>query len=334
MLKSYYRKRDGSLTIDSTRESLKEALTDEENLVWVDIEDPEDSDIEVLLEIFGIHAMTVEDCIMPNTRPKIEQFDNYTFLILYTLAPTISSKKIEDTLSAANGKRMEIVELDICLGRNYIITFHTDPIRTINVIRDKVEKKLPIISRGPDFLLYHIVDSLVDDYFPVVDNLDNKIDKMEEEILTEPSKDTLKNLYELKKDTMYLRRIIGPQRDTINLLIRNEFPFIKIHNQAYFRDVYDHMVRLSDLLDMCREITTSAVEIYMIVASNKLNDILKTLAILATIGTPPLIIASIYGMNFKYMPELGFKYGYLIVWIVMILSVVFMVIFFKKRKWL
>ncbi|MBI3008635.1 MAG: magnesium/cobalt transporter CorA [Candidatus Omnitrophica bacterium] len=333
MLKSYCRKKDGSLIIDVNRDTIKGVLTDEENLIWIDVEDPDDNDIEVLLEVFGLHAMTVEDCIMPNTRPKIEQFDNYTFLVLHTIGSIVQPDAGDMTLSA-NGKRIGIVELDICLGKNYLITFHTEPVRVINATRDKAEKKSPIMSRGPDFLLYHMADGLVDNYFPVVDELDNKIDKMEEEILTEPSKNTLKKLYDLKMDTMFLRRIIGPERDAINLLIRNESPFIRPQNQVYFRDVYDHMVRLSDLLDVCREITTSAVEIYMIVSSNKLNEIIKTLTILATIATPSIIIASIYGMNFKYMPELGFRYGYLLVLLVMVLTTVFMVVFFKRRKWL
>lgn len=320
MIKSYFYQPGPTLQIDPTAARFSELLNLKDGLLWVDIDSPEDEDIELLLNTFGLHTLTVEDCILPNARPKIEQFQNYLFLALFAIERNHSNK-------------IEALEIDFCVGSNFLITVHTDPIKSLNTMKERVEKASPIITRGPDFLLYSIIDSLIDSCFPIIDELDDRVEKLQDEIFKGASGYAIRDILILKNEAMLLRRTIGPQRDLINLLNKGDYPLIRPNNYVYFRDIYDHMVRINDLVDSCRELISGALEVSLFAVANRTNEIVKTLTILATVMMPPVVIAGIYGMNFKYIPELNKPWGYPFS-IGLMLALSFGTwFFFKRKKW-
>ena len=323
MKHSFLFTKDKQLKTSLSVKEISDALKDKSCMIWVDFEKPDDIEIEMLLNVFNLHPLTIEDCIMPNARPKAEHFPDYLFVVLHAIGRHSQAEEIE------------MMELDIILGKNFIVTVHNAPIPSIEAAEEKVKKSSPIMTKGPDFLMHSISDSLVDNYFPMIDKLDNKIDLLEDRLFGDESEDVLQEIFHLKNEIMVLRRSVGPQRDVINRFTRSDFsPMIKATTSVYFRDVYDHLVRMNDLLDSCRDSLTGSIDIYVSNASNRMNHIVKTLTIITTIFMPLTLITGIYGMNFRYMPELETKFGYLGVWIAMAIISIFMLIVFKRRKWM
>jgi len=302
---------------------MKEAIKDPSSILWLDIQDIDDNDIDLLTEVFNIHPLTIEDFIMVNARPKVENFKDYLFLIMFSLE--------------CNGKcnsKIKMGEMDFCLGKNFLITSHNDSLATLTINKERIHKDSPIIKNGADFLLYAIIDSLVDSYFPVIHEFDEAVDQMSDELFKDPTNETLKKIYTLKNEIIHLRRTIGPQADVISLLARGDYPQVTAPNAVYFRNIYDSLIRINDIVGTSRDIITGAMEAYVSVVSNRLNEIMKTLTVIATIMMPLTLIASIYGMNFKHMPELEHKFGYPFAILIMACITIGMLIYFKRRKWL
>ena len=312
---------DGRLETNLPTERFKDVLQHPDWLLWVDIQDPSDGDVECLLEVFALHPLTVEDCIMPNLRPKLEEFETYLFIVLQGVR--------------RNGQgRLMPLELDSCLGRNFLITVQSEPIKSIDDIWVRIEKKSPLIKRGADFLFYSIADSLIDSYFPVVDEVEMKVDELEARLLTDSTKSALAELFAIYNELMLLRRILAPHREILNRLNRGDLSFISPSNALYFRDIYDHLLRMTDLVDGCRELTTMALEAYATIVSNRLNEIMKTLTAMATLTAPLVLITGIYGMNFSEHPELGSRNLYHAISLALLLSVPAMFYYFRKYRWL
>jgi len=225
-------------------------------------------------------------------------------------------------------------EMDFCLGKNFLVTSHNDIIPALAINKERLRKDSPIIKNGADFLLYALTDSLVDSYFPVIHDFDDSVDQMSDELFKDPTNNTLKKIYTLKNEIIHLRRTIGPQADVMSLLARGDYPQITPANSIYFRNIYDSLIRINDIVGTSRDIITGAMEAYVSVVSNRLNEIMKTLTVITTIMMPLTLIASIYGMNFKHMPELEHKFGYPSVILTMSLLTIGMLIYFKRRKWL
>ncbi len=303
---------------------ISEALKDAHSLIWIDMIDVDDDDIDLLTSLFNLHELTVEDIIMANARPKVENFKDYLFLVLFSL----------EKLNGQSKGKVKTIELNCCLGRNFLLTFHSQQVAQIEAAKDRIRKQSPIMMRGADMLLYSVLDSCIDSYFPVIDEFDTLVDDMSDELFKDPTQDTLKKIYTLKNEVMYLRRTIGPQADVISLLTRGDFEFIPAANAVYFRNIYDNLVRLNDVVGTSRDIITGAMEAYVSVVSNRLNEIMKTLTVIATIMMPLTLIASIYGMNFKHMPEIESKIGYPAVLFSMAALTILMLVYFKRKKWL
>jgi magnesium transporter len=196
-----------------------------------------------------------------------------------------------------------------------------------------IERDERIYSNGSDFLCHAILDALVDDYMPVLDKMDEEIEWLEDRVLSKPEPETLERILSLKHSVMTLRRIVSPQRETINRLSRDDFPQIDRQSRIYFRDIYDHLVRIQDLSESIRDIVSGAMDIYLNSTSLRLNEIMKALTIVSTIFLPMSFFAGVYGMNFHYFPEITWPYGYAYVWALFIAIFVGMLIFFKKRGW-
>ncbi len=300
-----------------------ETIKDPASILWLDIQDIDDNDIDLLTGVFNIHPLTIEDCIMVNSRPKVENFKDYLYLIMFSL-----------DCNDKNSNKIKLGEIDFCLGKNFLITSHSDPIASLAVNKERIAKDSPIIKNGADFLSYAIIDSIVDSYFPVINGFDEAVDQMSDELFKDPTNQTLKKIYSLKNEIIHLRRTIGPQADVISLLARGDYQQVTPANAIYFRNIYDSLIRINDIVGTSRDIITGAMEAYVSVVSNRLNEIMKTLTVISTIVMPLTLIASIYGMNFKHMPEIGHRFGYPGVLLVMACITIIMLIYFKRRKWL
>lgn len=323
MYETFLYQADGRLKTDLTPEQIKSSLGDKRSLLWVDIKDADDSDIRLLTDVFKLHPLTIEDCIMPNARPKLEKFNDYLFLIAHAIE-----------LHLHEEEEVKTVELNFCLGKNFLVTVHSDDIKSVTATKERLMKQAPTMAQGIDFLLCSIIDTMVDNYFPIINMFDDRGDDMSDELFKDPSQETLNKIYNLKNEIMFLRRTVGPQADMVNLILRGNFEFISHANIAYFRNIYDNLIRLNDVIGTSRDTINSALEVYVSIVSNKMNEIMKTLTVIATIMMPLTLIASIYGMNFKFMPELTSKFGYPLALGIMLAVATVMLFYFKRKKWL
>ena len=322
---SFYYKKGAELETNLSRAKMLSALGEKSGILWVDFENATEFEEETLVEIFNFHPLAVEDCITDHSQPKVDDYQEYLFLVVHALAI-----RPKDGIG-----ELGTIELNIFVGANYVVTFHKEPIPGVTQVRDVVVKKPQILMGGTTDLLAHsLLDHLVDSYLPVIHAYDSKIDELEKHMFENGSSDYLQTLLQVKQDIFTLRRIIAPQRDTLYALTRNPNAFIKPKNLMYFRDVYDHLFRIHTMAESYHDTLNSILQVYFSYASTKLNEVMKRLTVLATITMPPVIIASIYGMNFKHMPELEHPLGYLFALLLCVVSSVAMLVWMKIKKWI
>lgn len=308
-----------------TVEQLPELLQDPGAVIWVDMEQPTEVDERVLLDVFKFHPLTVEDCRENRHYPKVEEFPGYIYFIVHGVRADTSPD------------RFNTIELDGFLGKNYVITYHHDFFRSIANVKQLLRTSPIACQRGPAFLLHQILDQIVDYYSPVLDDFDTRIDELEHEIfdLRQPNNAILGEIMDLKRSVLRLRRISNKQMDILLRMSRGEFhALIPEDMRPFYRDIHDHIVRVTDLADSYRDLISGSLEAYLSVVSNRMNEIMKVLTIFSAIMLPLTFIAGVYGMNFDNMPELHSRYGYFAALIVMGVVAVGMLIFFWRRGWL
>ena len=307
-----------------TAKDLPELLKDQAAVIWVDMDSPTEADERVLLDVFKFHPLTVEDCRENRHYPKVEEFRDYIYFIVHGVTADTSPE------------RFNTIELDGFLGPNYVITYHHETFRSINNVKQLLHTTPIACQRGPAFLLHQILDQVVDFYSPVLDDFDERIDQLEDDIFTlkRPNNQILSEVMDLKRSVLRLRRISGKQMDILHRMSRGEFSLITEDMRPFYRDVYDHLVRVVDLAESYRDLISGSLEAYLSVVSNRLNEIMKVLTIFSAIMLPLTFIAGIYGMNFDNMPELHSRYGYFAVWAIMIVVAVAMLLFFWRRGWI
>ena len=321
MLRSYYYQEGHGVTCGLSTERMREVLRAGQGLLWVDIEGPEDVEIELLLETFQLHPLTVEDCIMTNVRPKLEEFEGYLFVVVQGLRQT-------------DGTGLMAVELDLCVGKHFLVTVHSGPMKSINDTAARVEKRSPIITRGADFLCHAIVDTLINNYLPILESVERQGDEVESKLLGEFTQGDLRELFGVYRQLMVLRRTLTPHREVLSQLNRGDVAFIEPSNTVYFRDIYDHLLRMSDLVDSEREVATMLLEAHATVASNRLNEMMKTMTAFATLALQLVIVTGIFGMNFGENPELGPRWIYQSAALVCMGAIPVMFLFFRRSRWL
>ena len=308
-----------------TVDQLPELLKDPSIVIWVDMESPTPADERVLLDVFKVHPLTVEDCHENRHYPKIEEFPGYLYFIVHGVRADTSPD------------RFNTIELDGFLGHNYVITYHHDTFRSINNVKQLLRTSPILCRRGPAFLCHQILDQIVDFYSPVLDDFDDRIDRLEQEIfsLKQPNNEILSQIMELKRSVLRLRRISVKQLDVILRMSRGEFGAL-IHEdmRPFYRDVHDHLTRVVDLAESYRDLISGSLEAYLSVVSNRMNEIMKTLTIFSAILLPLTFIAGVYGMNFDNMPELHSRYGYFATIATMAVVAVALLFFFWWRGWL
>jgi magnesium transporter len=291
--------------------------------IWIDITSPTQQDIEPLLEEwFRFHELAAEDALSPNTLPKYDSFPRYDFYVFRTIALDILHHGVQTE------------KLSCFLGRNFLITLHRDPLDSVDAVWNRLPQDRRMMERGVDFVLYSVLDYIVDQHFPLMEEIEERMDEIHELVFASPAQGLLDELLDFKRDLSVLRRQSIPQRELLNQISRGASKYIRQEHQIYFRDLYDHMYRIGESIDVERDLATSTMEAYLSVVANRTNDIMKVLTIFSSIMLPINFIASIYGMNFDFMPELHWRFGY--GWAIGLMSMVALVMltWFWKEGWL
>lgn len=295
-------------------------------VVWINIDGVHEIEtLGRLGECFAIHPLIIEDILNTDQRPKMEDFDEYIYIVLKMLY--------------YNGNINEIIteQVSLLLGSNFVISYQEQEKEgdVFNVIRERIRtNKGRIRKMGADYLAYCLVDAIVDNYFIVLETLGEKIESLEEELVNYPTPEILRTICTMKRDMILLRRSVWPLREVINELERGESSLIKESTEIYLKDVYDHTIHVIDTLETFRDMVSGMLEIYLSSISNRLNAVMKVLTIIATIFMPLTFIVGLYGMNFKYMPELPWRWGYPAVLLVMAAVGISMIVYFRRKRWL
>ena len=300
-----------------------EPFTDTPRVTWVNVCGLHETDfLKEIGERFKIHPLVLEDILNTDTRPKIEITDDYLFTVMKLF------------IYNAEQEIFEPEQVSFILGRNFIFSFVEKGDEIFNPVRDRIAGQLgKIRKKASDYLLYALMDIVVDYYFLVLEKIEERIESLDDEAINEPEKTLAEKIYNLKNLLLLLRRSVTPMREIVNQLIKDEGDLLEESIEPYLRDLYDHVIHISETLEVQREITTGLMETYLSMMSNKMNEVMKVLTVIATIFIPLTFIVGIYGMNFKYMPELDVPWAYYAVWGVMTSVVIGMVIYFRRKKW-
>ncbi len=295
----------------------------EGKVTWINIFGISDVEfVEKIGEKFQIHPLVLEDILHTSQRPKMEEMEDYIFMVLKMLG------------SADENKKSEEEQVSLILKDGLVITFQEHAGDVFNIIRDRiVNAKGKIRKKGSDYLFYSLLDAIIDNYFLILENYDNKIEDLGEDVVDNPKTDLMEKLQENRMGLNSLKRDLWPLRDAVGKLEKHESKLISDNTKLYLRDLYDHTFQIIDILEGLRDSVANIFELYMTGMSNRMNEIMKTLTIIATIFIPLTFIAGVYGMNFEYMPELKFRMGYPFVIIFMIFIFLGLIAFFKKKKW-
>jgi magnesium transporter len=294
-------------------------------VTWVNIDGLHDIGVmEKIGKHFGLHPLVLEDILNTDQRPKIEDFDDYVFVVLKMLYFDEGEEEV----------RAE--QISIILGSNFVLSFQERLGDIFNPLRERIRNaKGRIRKMGPDYLAYALLDAIVDNYFMVLEKLGEKIEGMEEELVSNPRPETLQTMHNLKREMIFLRKSVWPLREVVSRLERGESKLIKDSTGIYLRDVYDHTIQVIDTVETFRDMLSGMLDIYLSSVSNRMNQVMKVLTIIATIFIPLTFVAGIYGMNFEYMPELKWHWFYpKAFWLVMIGVAGVMLFYFRRKKWL
>ncbi|HEY3297995.1 MAG TPA: magnesium/cobalt transporter CorA [Armatimonadota bacterium] len=301
---------------------ISDYIVDPTNIVWVDALSPDAQEMELLACEFGFHPLSIEDYYTPHPRPKVDVYPNYYFIVVHALEFSVETSDLIP------------VELVLFLGANYIVTVHREPMGILDHVCDIWKREPRLLNDGSGMLLYDILDGLVDSYFPILDEVDDRIDQIEDDIFGHGHVASVESTFRLKRSLLILRRITAPLRDVLNTLIRRDQPLLSDQSVIYLRDIYDHTLRITDTVDTYRDILTGALDAYLTVISNQMNAVMKTLTVVTTILVSMQVISGIYGMNFLNMPELHWRFGYPLAIGFMVLSSLGLLHYFKRIKWL
>jgi magnesium transporter len=297
---------------------------DKPTVTWINVDAIHQVEVlELLGSCFGLHPLVLEDILNTDQRPKMEDLGEYIFVVLKTFS-----------FNEQDGE-LEPEQISLILGPSLVLSFQEKEGDVFNPIRERIRSSKGRIRRmGADYLTYALLDSIVDHYFIVLEQVGEKVEFLEEELVTNPTPETLQTIHNLKRDMIVLRKSVWPLREVTGNLERGESSLIGESIGIYLRDVYDHTIQVIDTIETFRDMISGMLDIYLSSVSNRMNEVMKVLTIIATIFIPLTLIAGIYGMNFKYMPELEWRWGYPMVWLVMLIIGGLMLVYFRRRKWL
>jgi magnesium transporter len=306
-------------------------LADTNLFLWLDLENPSPEETRIVLEdVFHFHPLSVEDCVVVSPSPKVEEyspkeddlFSPYLFMVIHAVD---YSRK--DGVFATS-------ELNFFLGKNFLVTYHDVPLKGVAVTEERCTRGTNrVTARAPDRVAHTLLDALVDNYKPALDELSIEIAELEDQALQHPSRETLNKIIQIKKEVMHLRQIIGPQREVLSRFARGEFKLIRPHLVPYYRDVYDGLFHISELAQNYMDALTAILQVYLNMSSNQTGEVIKLLTMVTFITTPLMMIGTWYGMNFSGMPELHWEHGYAVAGLVTVVSTLGTYWYFRKRGW-
>lgn len=322
----------GVIGYDEARFEEKAAATIDEALAfrrpagvtWINVEGVQDvALIEELGRRLDLHPLIIEDVVNTAERPKVEDYGEYIFFVL----------KLFET--DGGGRGGDVQQVSLVLGPDFVLSFEERKGKVFAAVEERIRKGKGRGRRmGADYLAYILIDAVVDSYFGNMEAVGEEIEAVEEELVVNPKREVLEKIHALKREMIHFRRSIWPLRELINCLERLETPLVKPATDVYLRDLYDHTIQIIDSVETYRDILSGMLETYLSSVSNRMNEVMKLLTIIATIFIPITFLVGLYGMNFKYMPEIGWKYGYPMTWAIIIVSVVFMLTYFRRKKWM
>lgn len=296
-------------------------LDSDKSVTWLEITSLEDEDlINKVGEKFNLHPLVIEDILNKDHMPKLEDYGGYLFLII-------------EGLQLVEKNKLKVVQYSFILFKNLVISFQQSESKVFNPVLSRLSEGSNIRKNGADDLLYALTDTIVDNYFLVVEQIGEYIDEVEDIVLLEPKREILQEIYKIKRDLIFIRKTLWPMRNAISSISKNDYDLIDEKTLYYFRDVYDHIIQLIDIVETYRDISSGMLDTYLSSISNKTNDIMKVLTIYSTIFIPLTFLAGVYGMNFIYLPGLNWKYSYAIFWVVSVIITGLLLRYFKKKNW-
>ena len=327
MIRSLYYTKDGRTRTDLKPEEFPAALK-QGGVLWVDFQDEPPENCEpILLQTFGFHILAVDDALQHTHVPKVDDWDEYLYVVL------------EGLRFNQGGSEMDTLELDVFLGQTYIVSHHDGPLAAVESVWSACQRSDRYFKRGADHLLYRLADELSTGFLPVVDEVDDAIDELEDHIFGRPEPKTVEKIFALKRAVLKLRRVISPQREVLNRLARDDYGVINAVDRVYFRDVYDHLVRLYDINESLRDLVSGALDTYLSVINNRMNEIMKTLTVVTTLFMPLTFITGYFGMNFfgpvgsSLDPWTG-RSAFWLTLTIMLMVPVGMFLWIRRRGWL
>jgi len=295
----------------------------ETSLYWINVDGLHD--IKLIEEVgnkFNIHPLTLEDILNTTQRPKIDFDDKYVYIVLKMLYYNEELREIQSE------------QVSLIIFKKYIFSFQEFEGDVFDDLRKRLQQnKSNIRSKGTDYIAYSLLDSIIDCYFDILENIGNTVDEVEDKLLSNPNKAIMSEIYNLKREMILLRNSVWPLREILGSLIKSDTPIVEEKTLMYLRDIYDHTIQVMDIVETYRDILSGMLDTYLSSISNKTNDVMKVLTIFSTIFIPLTFLAGIYGMNFDFMPELRLKYGYMIFWVITLITIIFMINYFKRKKW-
>jgi magnesium transporter len=323
-----YYKGNGDLITEIDLADYSPAMQDKQGVLWVDFtgEEPISSE-KILLQTFGFHHLAVDDALHETHVPKVDDWEQYLYIAMHAISYTGGDEDID------------AIELDIFLGKNFIVTHHDLPIQALNRVWDVCSRDVRYFKRGADHVLYELTDGLIVDYMHVVEALDEEIEMVEDVVMGRPSPQTVQRIFTLKRATLHLRRVLSPLREVLNKLARDDYAVIDAKDRVYFRDVYDHMVRLHDISESLRDLVGGVLDTYLSVINNRMNEIMKTLTLITTLFMPISFVVGFYGMNFfapnseKLLPWTN-DVAFVVMLLVVLGTPITMFTWMRRRRWM
>ena len=332
MIRSFAFTTQGKLHSADLEPFLMPTLMSDTNLfLWIDLEKPTPEETKFILEdLFHFHPLSIDDCVAVSQSPKVEEyapkegdrFAAYLFMVIHAVDYSRS------------GGVFATSELDFFLGKNFLVTYHTVPLRSVQTTEERCLKSNVHIARAPDRVAHTLLDSIVENYRPALDELSLEISDLEQEVLQKHSQATLNRIISIKKEVLHLKQIIGPQREVLARFARGEFKMVRGHLVPYYRDVYDALYHIGEMAQNYTDSLTGILQVYLNISSNQTGEVVKLLTLITVITTPLMLIGTWYGMNFKDMPELSAPHAYTIAVSIMVLTTVATFWYFKRRRWL
>jgi magnesium transporter len=322
MIRSFVFSEGKLVASDLEAEAMKLVRADKGLQLWVDLDNPTDEEIKLVLEsVFQFHPLAIEDCIAPSSLPKVEDYDDHLFIVTHAV-------------DLSRTERLTTTELDLFLGKEFVVTFHRKPLKSIEWLVERCTKATGVIARGPDRLAHQVLDQLIERYTPVLDELRSKIERIEARVLKEHAENLTADLLAIRSELAALRQIVRPQRDVISRLAHGDTKIIRALMLPYFRDLRDSLIRQEEALTTLGDALLVSFDLFLNKSASQANEGIKVLTALTAITMPPILFGTWYGMNFEHMPEVASPYGYWVSLGVMLISTLGMFLWCRRRGWI